>query len=111
MSPLNPIAESTPMSSGLDPLPPLPRTPQPPDLLKPPLMPCSLSLPTHVETSPRPMVTRNRRGREWSMPASEPHCPSAKLDRIDRHLRVKEKIPATRQLAKETMAQVLGNAK
>ena len=53
---------------------------KPPDLLRPPLMPSGLSLPTRVETSPRSMVTRNCRVREWSMPASEPHQPPAKLD-------------------------------
>ena len=52
---------------------PLAQNSQPPDLPKLPLTPSSLSLPTEVETSPRPMVTRNRRDREQLMLASKPH--------------------------------------
>ena len=44
---------------------PLAKNAQPLDLPRPPpLVPSSLSLPTDAETSPRRMVTRNRRGRE-----------------------------------------------
>ena len=58
---LNLLAKSTPYGERSR---PLAEKAQPPDLVRLTLVPSSLSSPTHVETSPRPMMTRNRRGRE-----------------------------------------------